>query len=420
MEQPNLDFKLGRAIGLAVKAQSARNPTRLNSLISDLLAGDLSLRSPLREIVDHQGFLKAEPLTASASSQAVVAVLLDQLGSVYRDETVARVCSVLHGYFGLTDSGEVNRQELTKFGEQTSSCDNRTAKLDALKCELGYLLQNNKWQEADRKTLQIFVESCGGNVNDTFGRIWPAVPCGLLHEINLLWSNASNFRFGFSIQRGLLESIKELDRMTVSERVPLGNKKKQFKIFADFLNRYETEEIFYQSRESSPYCLPPGYYPRCDPEFKTRTSPELEMCTKSLTANFTIVYERLVDCGITAAPLDIGSIQKLKVKFFTDQDTTKLSNKTNVSTVMSETPNQNKNIDLYQPTKSESTPKKKGGMSDKERPNPVTGVGLFLLIILSLGLAHIATPRALESCASWPNISRGICYLKEIPIDLLR
>ena len=144
------------------------------------------------------------------------------------------------------------------------------------------------------------------------------------------------------------------------------------------------------------------------------------MCTKSLTANFTIVYERLVDCGITAAPLDIGSIQKLKVKFFTDQDTTKLSNKTNVSTAMSETPNQNKNIDLYQPTKSESTPKKKGGMSDKERPNPVTGVGLFLLIILSLGLAHIATPRALESCASWPNISRGICYLKEIPIDLLR
>ena len=65
---------------------------------------------------------------------------MDQLGSVYRDETMARVRSVLLGYFGLADSGEPNRQDPPNSEEQSSGWDNRTYRLDALKCELRYLL----------------------------------------------------------------------------------------------------------------------------------------------------------------------------------------------------------------------------------------------------------------------------------------
>ena len=422
MDQPNFDYKLGRTIGLAVKSQAVRNPTRLNSLISDLLAGDLSLRSPLREIVDHQGFLKAEPLTASASSQAVVAVLMDQLGSVYRDETIARVRSVLLGYFGFADSGEPNRQDPSNSEEQSSSWDNRTYRLDALKCELRHLLQNNQWQEADRKTWLIFVESCGGNVNDTFGTLWQAVPCSLLYEINRLWSDSSNFRFGFSIQRGIWETIKKLHRSTVSDGLPQTAIKKPYQIFAEHLKWYETEEVVNAQGEPwfDPFCLPAGFYPRCQPDFKTGTSCESEMSTNDLINNFTIVNDRLVDCGISAAALDMGSIKNFKIKYFSDQKIRQSSNKPNASTAKNETPKENESIGHDQPIKNESSPKKKGRMSDMQWSNELTGVGLFLLLVLSLGLGHIATPRAREHCSSWANISRGICYLKEIPSDLLR
>ena len=420
MEQPNLDFKLGRAIGLAVKSLSVRNPTKLNSLISDLLAGDLSLRSPLREIVDHQGFLKAEPLTASVSSQALVSVLLDQLGAVYRDETVARVRSVLLGYFGLADFGESNCQDSSKFEEKSSNRDKRTARLDALKSELRYLLQNNQWQDADRKTWQIFVESCGGHVNDTFGTIWPAVPCVLLYEINLLWSNASNFRFGFSIQRGLWESIRKLDRARVSESVPQAAMKKPFEIFVEHLNGYETEEItFTKVGPDFPYSLPAGFYPRCQLEFKTSTSRELEMSANSLIRNFTKVYERLVDCGITAFELDKESTQNLKLKFFSGQTIKQHRNKTKVTTGINDNLKAVENISHEQAGRTDLSPKKNSNISDKKWFE-VPFSAPFLLLVLSLGLGLIATPRAREHCSSWGIISRGICYLKEIPLDMLR
>jgi hypothetical protein len=422
MDQPDLDYELGQAIGRAVKTQSVRNPARLNSLISDLIVDDLSLRSPLREVVDHQAFLKAEPLIPSASSQAVVGVLLDQLSSVYRDGTLERTRALLLGYFVLPQSQEQNRQEHTKAGEQSASWDNRTDRLDTLIQELRSLLKNNQWQEADRKTWQIFIESCYENENDTFDTIWPALPCGLLYEINRYWSDASNFRFGFSIQRGLWDTIIKLHKTIAAEGSPQTATEKPFQIFAEYLKWYETEESINANTGSgfAPYCLPAGFYPRCQPEIKTATSPESGLGPNSLTSNFTKVNDRLVDCGITAAALDKGSIENLKVKFFPDRETKKHSNNTTGTTGNNETPKQNGSNGHEQPTKSESSPEKKGGMSDKEWFDVLTGAGFFLLLLLSLGLGPIATPRARESCSSWATISRGFCYLKEIPIDLLR
>lgn len=233
MSQPDDDYSLGLAFGRVVQAHPLRHSARLNAVLADLLAGDLSLRAPLRELVELPAFLEADPLVASATAVALVSFLLEELKSIYRDETLARLREVLLGYFAIpeakaetADTSSADRRakqdykvpkEQIEKENQPNSCkqvDDQLVSVERSKEILKNYLKRQLWHEADQETWRLLVESCGVSKQDSFEMIWRAAPCALLYDINRLWCEASHFRFGFSVQRALWEELVALSSPT--------------------------------------------------------------------------------------------------------------------------------------------------------------------------------------------------------------
>ena len=91
MAEQNKDYKLGQTLGRIAKEQGRRQSAQLKAVISDLIGDDLTLRAPLRELVELPTFLDGEPLDASAQATALVSFLLDELRPVFRDDTLERI-----------------------------------------------------------------------------------------------------------------------------------------------------------------------------------------------------------------------------------------------------------------------------------------------------------------------------------------
>ena len=335
MPRPGADYSLGLAFGRVVQAQPLRHPARLNAVLADLLAGDLSLRAPLRELMELPAFLEAEPLVASATAVALVSFLLDELRSIYRDETLARLREVLLGYFAIPEAKagpaadhrakqdhKVPKEQIEKEKEilkklfQPTNTDAHSDDAEQPKEILKKLLQCQRWKEADRQTWALLAASCGGGDQQPFELIWRAVPCALLYDINRLWCEASNFRFGFSVQRALWEELLALSSST-NPSSGLGSVKQPAQIFAEFLQSPARRRLDVPTSIHSSAVFVPGFYPRGGMLRWVSFEPGWQMSWDSafLISHFAEIHARLVDCGLVGVSLDAGIRQQLQALY---------------------------------------------------------------------------------------------------------
>jgi hypothetical protein len=424
MVRPGADYSLGLAFGRVVKAQPLRHPSRLNAVLADLLAGDLPLRAPLRELVELPAFLEAEPLVASATAVALVSFLLDELGCVYRDETLARLRTVLCGYFALPEAAEAEpaeapyveeKREQEELPNNYKQVDGRLDDVDRHKEILKRLLNRQLWNEADRETWQLLVASCGGGRGqESFESIWRAAPCALLYDINRLWCEASHFRFGFSVQRALWEELVSLSS-SANATSRAGSPREPARIFAEFLQSRSSQSLgSVHSGAIDSAALPPGFYPRGGMHRVWEFGRwQIAWDSACLLSHFAEVHGRLVDCGLVGIKLDAGTRQQLQALHQAASPPSAAPAEVNGAAARE--PSQTKEPSAQSPNAPATN-------SASLKSNDFSGFGVLLLSWLFLGmfLGSFAGPTVTRDCSSTGHHSRTFCYLWHVPSGLSR
>ena len=430
MVRPDADYSLGLAFGRVVKAQPLRHPSRLNAVLADLLAGDLPLRAPLRELVELPAFLEAEPLVASATAVALVSFLLDELGCVYRDETLVRLRTVLCGYCARPEAAEAEpadapyveeKREQEEQPNNYKQVDGRLDDVDRHKEILKRLLNRQLWNEADRETWQLLVASCGGGRGqESFESIWRAAPCALLYDINRLWCEASHFRFGFSVQRALWEELVSLSS-SANATSRAGSPREPARIFAEFLQSRSSQSLgggHFGAMDSA--ALPPGFYPRGGMHRVWEFGRwQIAWDSACLLSHFNEVHGRLVDCGLVGIKLDAGTRQQLQALHQAASPPSAAPAEANGAAARE--PSQTKEASAQSPKAPASRP---ATNSASLKSNDFSGwvfSGLLLSwFLLGMILGSFAGPAVTRECSSGGFYSRTFCYLWHVPSGLSR
>lgn len=437
MSQPGDDYSLGLAFGRVVQAQPLRHPARLNAVLADLLAGDLSLRAPLRELVELPAFLEAEPLVASATAVALVSFLLDELRSIYRDETLARLREVLLGYFAIPEAkaepadapfaqqgadrrNEIHNEQREEV-DQPNNCqqvDNRLVSVERRKEILKNHLNLQLWHEADQETWRLLVESSGGSNQDSFEMIFRAAPCDLLYEINRLWCEASHYRFGFSVQRGLWEELGAICS-SANRSFSAGSPSEPARIFVEFLKSRTSQSLGgVHSGVMDSAGLPPGFYPRGGMHrvWGGHRGWQIAWDSTCLLSHFAEVHARLVDCGLVGVKLDAGTRQQLQALHQAASPASATPPKANTASVR-------KSTEAKQPAAQPAKPPvSKPNQNSLNYGNGFSG--FFFIAVLSSLLAIFvgshAGPTVNKACSDLPFYVTGFCYLWHVPTGLAK
>ena len=433
MVRPGADYSLGLAFGRVVKAQSLRHPSRLNAVLADLLAGDLPLRAPLRELVELPAFLEAEPLVASATAVALVSFLLDELGCVYRDETLARLRTVLCGYFALPEAAEAAEaapadapyvEEKREQDEQPNNykqVDGRLDDVDRHKKILKRLLNRQLWNEADRETWQLLVASCGGGGGqESFESIWMAAPCSLLYDINRLWCDASHFRFGFSVQRALWEELVSLSS-SANATSPPGSPREPARIFAEFLRSSTSQSLGgVHSGAIDSAALPPGFYPRGGMHRVWEFGRwQIAWDSACLLSHFSEVHGRLVDCGLVGVKLDAGTRHQLQGLHQAASPPSAAPAEANGAAPREPAKAKEPYAQSPEPPVSRSA-KNSASSESFELSGWVFPVLLLSWFFLGMFLGSFAGPTVTRECSSGGIYTITFCYLWHVPSGLSR
>lgn len=433
MAQHGADYSLGLAFGRVVQAQPLRHPARLNAVLADLLAGDLSLRAPLRELVELPAFLEADPLVASATAVALVSFLLDELKSIYRDETLARLREVLLGYFAIpkakaepadTHSADHRAKQDYKMPKEQIEKEKQTknpkhidARFDDVEQRkeiLKKLLQCQLWKEADSHTWALLAASCGGGDQQPFEMIWRAVPCVLLYDINRLWCEASNFRFGFSVQRALWEELVALSSSTNASSGS-GSVKRPAQIFAEFLQSPARLRLDVPISVHSSAVLVPGFYPRGGMHrvWDQHKGWQMSWDSNCLISHFAEVHARLVDCGLVKVRLDAGTRKQLQAL---NQDAAPPSS----AQPKAEAASAREPAEAKQPAAQPAMPQ----VSRPNQNSRIHGYEIYLIAVLWFLLTFfmwsLAGPTVRKACSDVPFPVAGICYIWHVDSGLTK
>jgi len=420
------------AFGRIVQAQPLRHPARLNAVLADLLAGDLSLRAPLRELMELPAFLEAEPLVASATAVALVSFLLDELRSIYRDETLARLREVLLGYFAIPEAkaepadapfaqqgadrrNEIHNEQREEV-DQPNNCqqvDNRLVSVERRKEILKNHLNLQLWHEADQETWRLLVESSGGSNQDSFEMIFRAAPCDLLYEINRLWCEASHYRFGFSVQRGLWEELGAICS-SANRSFSSGSVRQPAQIFIEFLQSPTSRLLggaHFGSMDSAH--LVPGFYPRGGMNRAYgRQGWKMAWDSTCLLSRFAEVHARLVDCGLVGVSLDAGTRQQLQALHQAASPASATPPKANTASVR-------KSTEAKQPAA--QTPKPPVSRPNQNSRNHGTEFLIAVLWFLqTYFLWSFAGPTMNKACSNEPFYVKGFCYFWHVPSGLTK
>ena len=431
MVRPGADYSLGLAFGRVVKAQPLRHPSRLNAVLADLLAGDLPLRAPLRELVELPAFLEAEPLVASATAVALVSFLLDELGCVYRDETLARLRTVLCGYFALPEAAEAEPADAPYLGKKREQeedpnnykqADGRFDDVERHMEILKRLLNRQLWNEADWQTWQLLVASCGGvGRQESFESIWRAAPCALLYDINRLWCEASHFRFGFSVQRALWEELVSLSS-SANATSPAGSPNEPARIFVEFLKSRTSQSLGgVHSGAIDSAGLPPGFYPRGGMHrvWGGHRGWQIAWDSTCLLSHFTEVHGRLVDCGLVGVKLDSGTRQQLQALHQAASPSSAAPAEANGAAAREPSQTKEPSVQPPEPPVSRQA-KNPASLKSNEISGWVFPVLLLSWFILGMFLGWFAGPTVTRECSSGGIYTRTFCYLWHVPSGLSR
>ena len=192
-------------------------------------------------------------------------------------------------------------------------------------------LQSQDWFNADIETWHLCAACSRAYDQESFDSVWSTIPEKWLVEINRIWCEASNYRFGFSVQRGLWEELIKLSYSVDNSLVTSSdNEAEAARIFCRFLKAQKNCTQFVE--------LPAGFYPRSGLRRVWAAQgyyrgPQLVWDNNCLIKNFSQVHSRLVDCGIPSAALDEATRKKLRDLYIDLWSPSKVASKAKMSSI---------------------------------------------------------------------------------------
>jgi len=354
---------------------------------------------------------------------------------------------VLAGYFSLpqpseleTQSGNQAEHENAAPAHRKSDCQknqNKTEPNDSRLSHLRHLVHNQDWLRADKETWELLAGSLGGNHQHLIpSEAWSAIPCSLLYELNQAWALNSSHRFGFSIQRSLWEEISRIhERLEKEIQQDSGiTLKPRLQVFREFLNtKAANPSIGATSNEESalhPYDLPPGYFPRGGKDWTwgNKSGWSVEHQRDHLIDEFSQLYERLADCGITSTVLDSEFKQKLAAlsiaydpskdkqnrnrgtngsKTTQSQQTEPSQDKSHINSQFSEPPAKAPQARTTFPTDSSQAAEGKNTFSS----DSLLALIATAYMIIGLGFWGLTGDVSRKKCSFWWLIARPLCLV---------
>ncbi len=349
---------------------------------------------------------------------------------------MARLREVLLGYFAIPEAkaepadapfaqqGADRRSvpnEQREEVNQPNNCkqvDDRLVSVEKHKEILKNHLNLQLWHEADQETWRLLVESSGGSNQDSFEMIFKAAPCDLLYEINRLWCEASHYRFGFSVQRGLWEKLISLSSST-NATSRAGSPSEPARIFVEFLKSRTSQSLGgVHSGVMDSAGLPPGFYPRGGMHrvWGGHRGWQIAWDSTCLLSHFAEVHARLVDCGLVGVKLDAGTRQQLQALHQAASPASATPPKANTASVR-------KSTEAKQPAAQPAKPPvSRPNQNSRNYGNGFSGFFLIpvLWFLMTYFLWSHAGPTVNKACSDVPFYVKGYCYLWHVPTGLAK
>lgn len=302
--------QLGERLAVFVCSSSFRvsGSNSLVGVIADLVADDPVMGPPLRDLVTRPVFLNLLP-SASKGGEGVLAQrdsLLTELSRTYNPGIVAAIGDVLNGFLGIHNSTEDARhfsRLLSHFPiDGSSKYDEANSDIEHLR----RLIASHEWHKADRQTWSVLQNSINSNRGYISDNEWSLIPCDLIQEIDIIWSEGSTFRYGFSIQKAIWDEIVSQIRVRESyESVELSATPS--KIFYSLLRSSEAKHDHFR----------PGFFPgygvwaHWD---SSRYEWNIAESSSGLISSFNLLCEKLRSCGpsFNEIPLDSRTVSEIK------------------------------------------------------------------------------------------------------------
>jgi len=211
--------QLGEHLAAFVCSSSFRasGSNALVGVIADLVADDPDMGPPLKDLVTRPTFQNLLPSAAQGGAGVLAQrdSLLTELSRTYNPDIVAAMGDILNGFLDISDN--TNSPQVRPNNEAGGFADlasgfaaDHQGEDDEEKSDienLSDLLTSKQWHKADRQTWAILLNSIGSTRSFIGEDEWGSIPCDLIREVDILWSEGSSFRYGFSVQKAIWDEI---------------------------------------------------------------------------------------------------------------------------------------------------------------------------------------------------------------------
>lgn len=310
--------QLGERLAAFVCSSSFRasGSNALVGVIADLVADDPDMGPPLKDLVTRPTFQNLLPSAAQGGAGVLAQrdSLLTELNRTYNPDIVAAMGDILNGFLDIsehTNSPQASpNEEAESFADSDSSfAADHQGEDDEEKSDienLRDLLASKQWHDADRQTWAVLLNSIGSTRSFIGEGEWELIPCDLIREVDILWSEGSSFRYGFSVQKAIWDEIVSQIRGREShESVEIAT---------------TPSRIFYallRSGEAMHNHFRPGFFPGYGAlaQWDSWESEwNFEVSDSGLISSFNLLYTKLQSSGLSfhEIPLDSRTVSAIE------------------------------------------------------------------------------------------------------------
>ena len=310
--------QLGERLAAFVCSPSFRasGSNALVGVIADLVADDPDMGPPLKDLVTRPTFQNLLPFAAQGGAGVLAQrdSLLTELSRTYNPDIVAAMGDILNGFLNISDNAHSpqarSNDEAGSFADSASSfATDHQGKDDEEKSDienLRDLLASKQWHNADQQTWAVLLNSIGSTRSFIGEDEWELIPFDLIREVDILWSEGSSFRYGFSIQKAIWDEIvSQIRRRESHESVELATTPS--KIFYALLRSNEAKHDHFR----------PGFFPGYGAlaQWDSWESEwNFEVSDSGLISSFNLLYTKLQSCGSSfhEIPLDSRTVSAIE------------------------------------------------------------------------------------------------------------
>ncbi|AUB44535.1 Serine/threonine protein kinase (plasmid) [Nostoc flagelliforme CCNUN1] len=189
-----------------------RKPVPRASVAQEFLDPEKKLRVATRETFVGRRRQLQNCLRTLKTSSTEVGVLIHGMGGLGKSTIAARLCDRLSEDQPIIWWRQIDESSLvSKLADKLRNPSADDLVKDGLCTQLKNYLQQKQWREADEETAWIFYQVMVKENYKDWEELLRNFPCETLKEINQLWLQNSNDKFGISIQAGIYQSLGGTD-----------------------------------------------------------------------------------------------------------------------------------------------------------------------------------------------------------------